>query len=160
MPFARVHIHNLDIVMRRIRAVGGGAAKYMADVLERSMRQDVWPRWIEQISLQDHTLEDLRALGHPYSTRFGTDSFVHPDSEVHEQSGSLIQGTRIETLNTPQGPAVRLVNSSPHYVFLRYGTRTMRMRDPGGAALALALPAIRRRIAEEVKHAIVQIYTS
>ena len=159
MTMASIHIHRLDIVMQRIRAVGGGAAKYMTDVLERCMTQDLWPLWLEHISLQDHSLEDLRNLGHPYSVRYGINSFVHADDEVHTQSGELIAQSRVDSMMTPQGPAIRLTNTSPHYIFLRYGTSKMRMRDPGGAALRDALPAIRRRLAEEVRHAIIQLYT-
>ena len=151
-------IHNLDIVMDKIKAIGGGAPKYMAEVLMRCMTDDVWPKWIEHINLQDHSLEDLRKLGHPYSVRYSTNSFVHPDTQVHTQSGDLMDESKIVSVTTPTGPAVRLINTSPHYVFLRYGTQTMRMRDPGGAALGEALPAIRRRIAAEVKDAIYKLY--
>jgi len=144
--------------MSNIKLIGSGAPRYMAEVLMRCMTEDVWPKWIEHINVQDHSLEDLRKLGHPYSTRFAADSFVHPDSQVHTQGGDLMDESKIVTVGTPNGPAVRLINTSPHYIFLRYGTQTMRMRDPGGTALAEALPAIRRRIAVEVKAAIFKLY--
>jgi len=48
--------------------------------------------------------------------------------------------------------------TSPHYIFLRYGTRYMRIRDPAGAALAEAMPDIRKRFTSEVKQAIINIY--
>ena len=128
----------------------------MHDVLMRCMNEDLLPRWYEHIDLEDHDLEELRKLGHPYAVRFGVDSFMHPDSEVHKQDGSLYEGTSVQT----KGNAVILVNTSPHYIFLRYGTSTMRMRDPGGAALGEALKPIKARFATEVRGAIVQYFTS
>lgn len=153
-----VRIHNLDVVMSNIKSIGSGAPKYMVDVLMRCMTEDLWPKWIEHINIQDHSLEDLRKLGHPYSTQFGADTFVHPDSQVHTQSGDLMDESKIVQTLTANGPAVQLINTSPHYIFLRYGTMTMRMRDPGGSALAEALPAIRHRIKVEVKDAIFKLY--
>lgn len=152
--------HNLRIVIDKIKSFGNGMPQYMADVLERAMVEDVYPVWIEHISLQDHSLEDLRNLGHPYSTRLPADSFIHPDWEVHEQSGSLLENSRVESGNSDVGPTVQIINTSPHYVFLRYGTTTMRIRDPGGHVLDQALPAIRRRFAAEVRGAIVKIFVS
>jgi hypothetical protein len=155
-----VKFHNLDVVINRIKAIGGGAQKYFEEVLGRCMNDDVWPLWIKHISLQDHSLEDLRKLGHPYSTRFDVDSFMHPDSEVHRQSGSLIEGSHITTVSTTGSCTVQLSNSSPHYVFVRYGSRTMRMRDPAGTVMRLGRPLIEKRIQDEIKGAIVKILVS
>lgn len=155
---AEVIVHNLDIVIKNLKAVGGGAASYMTDVLNRCMTIDVWPRWVNHINLTDHSLEDLAKLGHPYSTRFGVDSFLHPDSEVHKQSGSVFETSRIVNASDSSSTKVQIVCTSPHYIFLRYGTRYMRMRDPGGATLGEALPDIKRRFATEVKQAIVKLY--
>jgi hypothetical protein len=153
-----VRIHNLDIVINKLRSVGGGAPQYMREVLDRAMREDLWPAWIEHISLDDHSLEELAKLGHPYSRRYEVDSFIHPDSEVHAQTGSFREASSIRNTEGPKGPVVQLVNTSPHYVFLRYGTRTMRMRDPGGAAMLQALPKIQKRFADEVKQAVIDYY--
>ena len=153
-----VHIHNLDVTFRRVIGVGGGAPKYMMGILERAMREDVWPNWIREISLNDHTLEDLRNLGHPYSTRFGKDSFVHPDEQVHAQSGDLRAMSKIEL--HPSAMAVRLTNNSREYIYLRFGTSIMRMRDPGGAALRDSYVAIKERFQNEVRNAIFDVFTS
>ncbi len=155
-----VRFHNLDVVIKRIKAVGGGAPRYMQEVLGRCMNDDIWPLWIKNISLQDHSLADLRRLGHPYAVRFDVDSFVHPDSEVHKQSGSLVESSHVNTTSDGGSCRVTLSNNSPHYVFLRYGTRKMRMRDPAGEVMRLARPLIEKRIAEEIKNAVVQILTS
>ena len=156
---AELVFHNLDIVIRRIKAVGEGAPKYMQDVLNRVMAEDIWPLWIKQISLQDHSLEDLAKLGHPYSTRFGADSFVHRDVEIHQQSGDLVQSSRIiQRIGSGEVTCV-LANSSPHYIFLRYGTRNMRIRDPAGEVMKTALPLIKKRFANEVRGAIIEFLT-
>lgn len=155
MPDISVRIHNLDVVVDKLTKLGGGASKFMGDVVERAMREDVWPRWVKQISLSDHTLEELALLGHPYSTRYATDSFAHPDEQVHIQSGNLLEGSRIERKDTAGVVSVQLVNDAPEYVDLRFGTSRMRIRDPGGAALRDALPAIKARFKEEVKAAVI-----
>lgn len=152
-----VDFHDLDIKIKGIAAMGGGFPRYIDDVLFRCMNLDLYPQWVKQISMNDHTLQDLASLGHPYAVRYGKDSFVHPDDVVHIQDGNLLGGSKIE--KSAVGNGYDLVNSSPEYVFLRYGTSKMRMRDPGGAAFQEALPAIKQRFAQEVRDAVVQFIT-
>lgn len=45
----------------------------------------------ENISLTDHSLQDLADLGHPYSRR-GGGGLHSPDFQVHTQSGKLLSG--------------------------------------------------------------------
>lgn len=156
----KLSIHKVDVVLRRIQNFGTRGPAYLDSVVERCMELDVLPRWYEHISLEDHSLEDLRRLGHPYAARFAVDSFIHPDSEVHKQSGSLYESTHVQRRSGANGAAWLLINTSPHYVFLRYGTVNMRMRDPGGVALGEALPFIKRRWQEEVKYGIVEFFTA
>jgi hypothetical protein len=158
--YPNVRVHNLKVTIKNIVAIGGRAEQYMSEVLDRIMTKDVWPRWVNHITLEDHSLDDLRRLGHPYAVRFPVDSFLHPDSEVHRQSGSVAESSRIYATTGSGEASIRLVCTSPHYIFLRYGTRYMRMRDPAGAALAESINDIRNRFADEVRDAIVQIYTS
>jgi hypothetical protein len=152
-----LHIHEIDVFIKGLTAIGGGAPKYLDAVLWRCMNLDVWPLWIKQISLSDHTLEELRRLGHPYSKIYGKDSFVHPDDVVHIQDGGLLGGSKIE--KSKDGLGWQLINDAPEYIQLRYGTKYMRIRDPGGAALFYALPLIKKRFGDEVKGAIIQILT-
>jgi len=152
----RLEFHELDIFIGKIRSIGGGAEKYMADLVLKAMQDDVWPQWIRHISLTDHSLKDLAALGYPYSTKYGKNSFVHLDEDVHIQSGDLLASSRIETVKGPTGTSVRIVNSSREYIYLRYGTSIMRARDPGGAAMRDALPAIKARFRTGVKDAVIK----
>jgi hypothetical protein len=149
------HVNDLEISIQKIRSIGGGAAAYLKATLMDAMQLDVLPEWQAYIGLDDHSLKDLAQLGHPYSTRYGTDSFVHPDEYVHIQSGDLLHSSHIED----QGDAVVLVNTSEHYKYLRFGTSVMRMRDPGGAALRDALPKIKKRFADAVKGALIDYIT-
>lgn len=148
--------HNINIVIPRIARMADGFESFAQETIEDAMNEDVMPIWHEHISLEDHSLEDLRKLGHPYSTRFAADSFMHPDSEVHEQDGGLIEGSKIEI----RPGEVSLINDSPEYVFLRYGTETMRIRDPGGATIKQALPLIMKRFYTAFQNAFIQFFTS
>jgi len=145
------HIHDLEISIAKLRSIGGGAAAYLKRTLMDAMTLDVMPEWQKFVGLDDHSLKELDALGNPYSTRYGTDSFVHPDEYVHIQSGDLEHSSRIED----HGDSVQLVNQSEHYKYIRYGTSVMRMRDPAGAAMRDALPKIKKRFAEAVRGALI-----
>ena len=153
-------IHNVEIVADKIRNFAGGMRGFMSQTLADAMVDDVLPKWNEHVTLPALTRQELAALDYPYSTRHGQDSGPSPDYDVHEVSGSLVAGTSVEESSVAGNPAVRLINSSPHYEFIRYGTRLMRPRDPGGQALAEALPAIKERFAENVHGARLEFFGS
>lgn len=151
------HVHDIDLVIKKIKNMGGpNATKVLIDTINDAMREDVYPLWIRNISLDDHTLADLRKAGHPYATRYGKDSFAHPDFDVHRQSGGLLTGSSIIEASS-ENPRVVINESAPEYVYLRYGTSVMRIRDPGGEAMAEALPAIRRRFASRFPYTYLEI---
>ncbi len=149
-----ITISGLRITIGNLTAIGQGAPKYLHDVLLRCLSLDFMPKWMQHVDLQDHSLEDLRKLGHPYASRYGVDSFVHPDEYIHEQTGDFIRDVHIEDNNVD---GVQLVSTSPYYKYLRYGTSVMRIRDPASAALLAAIPAIKQRLAVEIKDAIVKV---
>lgn len=156
---AEIRIHNLDIVLGKLKVIGGGAPQYVSEVVDRAIRQDLLPKWLDHTTLTDHSLEDLANLGHPYSTKSGVDSFVHPDSFVHEQSGSLAQGTSASVENQGSRIVGKLTNTSPNYEWVGPKQRgRMRLRDPGGAALAAASESIIRRLHTEIRNAILTIW--
>jgi hypothetical protein len=143
-----LNIHDVDVLIRKIKDMGGpNAQQVIVDTINDAMNDDVYPIWLKNISLDDHTLEDLRRLGHPYAKRLGIDSGPHPDYMVHEQGGGLIAGSTIQEC-TPGDLRATITETAPEYVYLRYGTSTMRMRDPAGDALAEALPLIKQRFAD------------
>lgn len=155
---SELKFHNLDIVIRRIKSVGGGAPGYMKKLLNSAMEEDVVPEWKKHIGLTDHTLQELAKLGYPYARRCPTDSFVHPDSEVHIQSGDLIAATEVNEIDANGQYAVRLANTNPVYEYLRYGTALMRPRDPAAATMRDALPKIKSRLSEGVKNAVIEYF--
>jgi hypothetical protein len=82
------------------------------------------------ISLDDHTLQELRTLGYPYAVA-GSGTGLHgTDSLVHEQTGKLRQSIKQwppeET--TSRRFTVYVTSDVPYLPFLLYGTATMRPR--------------------------------
>lgn len=84
---------------------------------------------IKNISLTDHDLEELRALGYPYSTKKPADS-PHDDRQVHVQTGRLKSGIRAEPPQevTRNRFEVFITSSAPETPFLLFGTSRMRPR--------------------------------
>ncbi len=87
------------------------------------------------MSLQDHSLEELRKLGHPYATRYGVHGAgLHdPYFQVHSQSGNLLSskqsgviGADIQEGRLTATAFVKLDPSiAPYALFLVYGTSKM-----------------------------------
>jgi hypothetical protein len=89
------------------------------------------------ISLTDHTLEDLADMDHPYARRHGSigvhrsgaSSLTHPEFRVHSQSGSLVNALK----GSPGfGASYKVEIDSgiaPHAPFVIVGTRVMLGRD-------------------------------
>lgn len=51
----------------------------------------------DNMSLTDHSLQDLKSLGHPYSRRSGAAPLHDPSYQVHKQSGKLLRSKRSGT---------------------------------------------------------------
>jgi len=78
----------------------------------------------------DHSLEDLRALGHPYSTREAAGSAPHPDFIIHEQEGDFLGSIGAERVaRTPEAVegGVHITDHKAEWLLL--GTPSMRPRD-------------------------------
>ena len=83
----------------------------------------------KNLSLHDHTLQELRAMGHPYAVSQPANA-VHDDRMVHEQSGELRKSIKS---NPPQEITSRrytvfVTTDSPYAPYLIYGTSRMRPR--------------------------------
>lgn len=84
----------------------------------------------------DHTLQELAALGHPYSTRPEAGPGPHPDFIVHEQEGDLLGSIgRVKPTVTPEGVTGGVTVTDPKAEWLLLGTPTMRPRDFVSAAI-------------------------
>jgi hypothetical protein len=151
-----VYLHNVDVVISKLVKVGQGFGPYVNNVLDDAVNEDIWPLWMRNISGMV-SLRTLRAMGHPYSKKFPGAS---GDYKVNIQSGELMTATHIESGDDGSGHYVRLTNSSPQYIWLRYGTVKMRPRDPGGEAFTEAMPTIRARFAQAVQAGIIELFAS
>lgn len=92
----------------------------------------------KNISLDDHSLKDLRDLDHPYARRHGkidTGALGHsPEWEVHTQTGDLLRSLRVGLLPSARPPGESWVvwfdvDAAPHAVFVVQGTPLMLPRD-------------------------------
>jgi len=93
---------------------------------------------VENISLDDHTLEELRAMGHPYATRanlavhLGNESGeqAHDDDRlVHTQSGKLVASVHMTPVTDEDKTlSTQLVSDDPVFQWLIHGTSKMRPR--------------------------------
>jgi hypothetical protein len=84
----------------------------------------------KNISLSDHTLEDLRHLGYPYSTDKPENSVHGDDALLHEQTGKLRQSIRLQPVEQESSRvfSVYITSSDPILPYLIYGTTRMRPR--------------------------------
>lgn len=86
----------------------------------------------KNISLTDHSLSDLRRLGHPYA-RGNSSALGHPIYQVHKQSGRLLNskffGVRPATVSGGTLRSSAFVGlddiSAPHAVNVIFGTSKM-----------------------------------
>lgn len=113
-------------------ASGSVSKKAQAAILDGL--KDVAKNYKEQIdkviSLDDHTLEELRALGHPYSTSLPAGNLHGDDRLVHDQTGKLRSSIKV---TAPQATTTRtfsvfVSSTSEHMKYLIFGTSRMRPR--------------------------------
>lgn len=92
----------------------------------------------QNISLTDHSLQDLADLDHPYARRHGairlhgsgSSSIAYPSSRVHKQSGRLLRSLQAAPTNNGLGYRVGFDTAiAPHATFVVQGTKTMLPRD-------------------------------
>jgi hypothetical protein len=85
---------------------------------------------IKNISLDDHTLEELRLMGHPYSVDKPADTIHGDDRLVHEQTGEFKRSIKV---SEPEATSSRRFSifarsDSPKMKWLIFGTSRMRPR--------------------------------
>ena len=109
--------------IRHVNKTMGKVSKLMDSQVEKNM------------TLSDHTIKDLRRLGHPCSGRHGPEGRrIHkPYWQVHEQSGQLLKskksGTEDASISTGKLRASAYVlldeNKAPHAAYVVFGTSKM-----------------------------------
>lgn len=154
-------INGADVVSKNIVIFGG---RFLEEV-NRDMDQArvLLDKAIEKnISLQDHTLEDLASLGHPYAKRAPQELHV-PGYQVHTQSGELksgkFSGTDKASVSGGRLEArayVGISDSVKHAPFVVFGTSKMVPRD----FLVGSLGEVRMQIWEVLKRSLNQAVVS
>jgi HK97 gp10 family phage protein len=84
---------------------------------------------IKNISLDEHTLDELRELGFPYSKKH-PESSLHDDRMVHEQTGRLKAGIsegKVEQTSSRRW-SIFITSNAPYTPYLIFGTSKMRPR--------------------------------
>lgn len=127
----KAELRGLESVIANMNAISGNVRRHLGKAVGQA-RDVLYSAVKEKASLADHSLKDLADLGHPYSTRFATDSFVHPDEFVHTQSGRLVDN--IEAISSIDGDIVTVAcgvreSRVPYIGYLIDGTSKMRSRD-------------------------------
>ena len=97
---------------------------------------------IDNISLEDHSLEELRALGYPYS-RENPQSLHSPEYLVHKQNGDLVKAIFIR----PSADGLHMsigvdITMAPHAAEIIFGTSKMVSRDFISGSLTEVQPQI------------------
>jgi hypothetical protein len=83
----------------------------------------------KNISLDDHTLQELKKMGHPYATG-KPENVPHDDRMVHEQEGTLRKSIKVHPPEESSSRrfTVYVTTDAPEAVWLIYGTVRMRPR--------------------------------
>ena len=125
---------------RRIKGVGFQLIIRSGSVTEAVQKaiveglEDVGKQYKNQvkktIGLQDHSLEDLRKMGHPYRVGGPEDSVHGDDRIVHRQSGTLYNSIKLQPVSQETSRRFTVYVSSDHPMLqgIIYGTPTMRPR--------------------------------
>lgn len=96
----------------------------------REISQEYKKQIDKAISLDDHTLAELRALGYPYSTDKAKGSLHGDDRLVHEQTGKLRSSIKVSppAASTSRRFSVFITSSVEYMKYLIFGTSRMRPR--------------------------------
>lgn len=124
-----------DIISKNIIKFGGGFIRHVNQTMGK-VRVVLDKEITKNISLKDHKTEDLRKLGHPYASRWGTSKAAalhEPYWVVHSQTGELL-GSKFSGVDPASIESGRLKSSAfvglneniaKHAVFVIFGTSKM-----------------------------------
>ena len=131
-------VKGADLVAKNIRLFGDGFLKHV-NITMKGVAEIMNKEVTKNISLTDHSLEDLRVMGHPYARRHGPKGMsIHsPYWQVHRQTGTLLSskysGVKKASVAGGNLKASAYVgvneNQAPHAVSVIWGTRRMIPRD-------------------------------
>jgi phage-related minor tail protein len=117
--------------------------------------KDLRDRMKENAGLADHDLQDLKELGHPYSTKYQGEPLHDPPWFVHTQSGDLQKAIRSKTHKRRNAVTaqVGILNESeaPHAKHVIMGTSCLVSRDFVGETLKAESERIRGEMREDLR---------
>lgn len=127
-------VRGADLVAKNIIRYGGGFLKVVNSTMkEVSVIMD--NQATKNMSIEDHSLKELKALGHPYAKRHGEKGLqIHdPYWQVHKRSGELMnskeRGTTKASINFGALKASAFVkldeNKAEHAKYIIFGTSKM-----------------------------------
>jgi len=94
----------------------------------REASTKVFNKILDSASLEDHSLDELAKLGHPYALR--SSSNIHsPSYQVHKQSGRLADAIQLVQVNQYAFNVGIPEGAVPYLHAVVYGTRYMKGRD-------------------------------
>ncbi|NRA04291.1 MAG: hypothetical protein HRU00_17010 [Myxococcales bacterium] len=128
----------LNVSIQQLQKIGSleqKAAEAAVQVAGRLLES----RIRKNMSLRDHSPEQLARLGHPYARRHGSigihaaasnKTLLNPEMRVHTQKGTLLNALRTNFSRSPPNFAIKLdAGIAPHAVYVVKGTRVMLGRD-------------------------------
>jgi len=133
---------NFDRERQRLITSVEKNAREMAEFLLKKIR--------ENASLTDHTLDDLRQLGHPYAKRNPRPPHT-PWWLIHRQSGTLVDALEMDN---PAPGHYRVgfdENRAPHVPYVLLGTRTMIGRDILNETVRAEAENLRKIFAKDIR---------
>ena len=148
-------LKNLDTVSGNVKFGVNGALLEASKYLEEKVR--------EKISLTDHTLKDLKDMGHPYSVR--APRKMHTGIEVHTRSGEMLAafGSRVESLaggGSSFSVGFGLTTLPAHVPWVLKGTRRMVSRPVVDAVINRNLTRVRKIVMDKVgKEMVSRLFT-
>lgn len=123
-----------DLVSKNIIAFGG---QFLAQVnKDMELARKILDLKIEKnISLSDHSLADLRGMGHPYARR-APQAIHDPGYQVHEQTGEMrrakysgVDKAKVSSRQLEARAYVGIDEKVTHAFYVVYGTSKMIPRD-------------------------------
>ena len=156
----KYQVQGTDVVLKNMLAFGN---KFADEVnrdfknVEKMLRAAI----AKNISMSDHSLEDLADLGHPYAKR--APQHLHdPDWMVHTQSGGMLSGLYSGTtdLSISGGTAVASAFSGieeaiEYAIFVIMGTSKMIPRDFLNGSLEEIRDQVFQTLQRSLSHAVV-----
>lgn len=79
-------------------------------------------------SLTDHSLSDLRKMGHPYAAKHPFPP--HPRYMIHTQGGRFLRNWRLAKSLNADGATITIHNTTPYARYLEKGTRNKMIARP------------------------------